>query len=143
MFIWLTVLALTCIILTWILRQLRVDNYSNKYVFITGCDTGFGNLLTKKLDDLGFNVIAGCLTEKGETELAKSCSKKLMTLHFDVTNEVDISKAKEYTERHLPAGTGTYIYIYIYLGILSLASDRCHSLNTHFSILCACDILVH
>ena len=115
MFIWLTVLALTSIILTWILRQLRVDNYSNKYVFITGCDTGFGNLLVKKLDGLGFNVIAGCLTEKGETELAKSCSKKLMTLHLDVTNEVDISKAKEYTERHLPAGTGMHLHYTTYI----------------------------
>ena len=115
MFIWLTVLALTCIILTWIIRQLRVDNYSNKYVFITGCDTGFGNLLVKKLDSLGFNVIAGCFTEKGETELAKACSKKLMTLHLDVTNEVDISKAKEYTERHLPAGTGMHLHYTTYI----------------------------
>ena len=29
-------------------------------VFITGCDTGFGNLLARRLDSYGFTVLAGC-----------------------------------------------------------------------------------
>ena len=31
-----------------------------KAVFITGCDTGFGNGLARKLDGCGFTVLAGC-----------------------------------------------------------------------------------
>uniref|UniRef100_A0A671PYQ2 Dehydrogenase/reductase (SDR family) member 9 n=1 Tax=Sinocyclocheilus anshuiensis TaxID=1608454 RepID=A0A671PYQ2_9TELE len=48
-----------------------------KFVFITGCDTGFGNLL------------------KGEVELKKCCSDKLTTLHLDVTNNYSIKKAAD------------------------------------------------
>uniref|UniRef100_A0A673KEC6 Retinol dehydrogenase 1 n=1 Tax=Sinocyclocheilus rhinocerous TaxID=307959 RepID=A0A673KEC6_9TELE len=55
----------------------RVPNKSEKFVFITGCDTGFGNLL------------------KGEVELKKCCSDKLTTLHLDVTNNYSIKKAAD------------------------------------------------
>ncbi|XP_071953893.1 D-beta-hydroxybutyrate dehydrogenase, mitochondrial-like isoform X2 [Antedon mediterranea] len=34
---------------------------SNKAVFITGCDTGFGHSLALRLDQLGYLVYAGCL----------------------------------------------------------------------------------
>lgn len=66
---------------------------SMKYVYITGCDTGFGNLLAKHLDQLGFRVIAGCYTEKGEDELKKATSDRLTTLDLDVSNAQSVSKA--------------------------------------------------
>ncbi|KAF8766533.1 Corticosteroid 11-beta-dehydrogenase isozyme 2 like protein [Argiope bruennichi] len=34
-------------------------------VFITGCDTGFGNALAKRLDTKGFHVFATCLFPTG------------------------------------------------------------------------------
>jgi len=34
-------------------------------VYITGCDTGFGKLLSFVLAERGFVVFAGCLTENG------------------------------------------------------------------------------
>ena len=37
-------------LLTWALSRVRVGNYSSKHVLITGCDRGFGSLLTKRLD---------------------------------------------------------------------------------------------
>lgn len=70
-----------------------MSNKQDKYVYITGCDSGFGNLLARHLDKLGFCVIAGCYTEKGEDELKKSSSNRLRTLHLDVTDSESVSKA--------------------------------------------------
>lgn len=70
-----------------------MDNKGDKYVYITGCDTGFGNLLAKHLDKLGFCVIAGCYTEKGEDELKKSTSDRLTTIQLDVTNSESVARA--------------------------------------------------
>ncbi|KFM81942.1 11-cis retinol dehydrogenase, partial [Stegodyphus mimosarum] len=38
----------------------------NKAIFITGCDSGFGNMLAKRMDGLGYRVFAGCLFPNGE-----------------------------------------------------------------------------
>lgn len=75
-------------------RELKqVTNKSEKYVYITGCDTGFGNLLAKHLDKEGFCVIAGCYTEKGEVELKKACSARLSTVQLDVSDNNSIKRA--------------------------------------------------
>uniref|UniRef100_A0A4W4GV64 Uncharacterized protein n=1 Tax=Electrophorus electricus TaxID=8005 RepID=A0A4W4GV64_ELEEL len=80
----------------WVRELKQVPNISEKYVYITGCDTGFGNLLAKHLDILGFCVIAGCYTEKGEDELNKACSTRLSTVQLDVTDNNSISKATDF-----------------------------------------------
>ncbi|KAM3861972.1 dehydrogenase/reductase SDR family member 9 [Diretmus argenteus] len=79
----------------WYKEAQRVPNQSEKYVFITGCDSGFGNVLARHLDKLGFRVIAGCFTEKGEDELKKSSSDRLTTTHLDVTDSESVSKAAD------------------------------------------------
>ena len=45
---------------------------------ITGCDSGFGNALVKKLDSIGMNVFAGCLDKDGvgAIGLKNSCSDR-------------------------------------------------------------------
>lgn len=80
----------------WYRESKRVDDKGQKYVYVTGCDTGFGNLLAKHLDQLGFRVIAGCYTEKGEDELRKSASGKLTTVHLDVSDSQSVSKAADH-----------------------------------------------
>ncbi|KAL2081431.1 hypothetical protein ACEWY4_023284 [Coilia grayii] len=80
-------------LIRWFRERKRVPDPSLKYVYITGCDTGFGNLLAKHLDQLEFRVIAGCYTEKGEDELKKVTSYRLTTLRLDVSNADSISKA--------------------------------------------------
>lgn len=80
----------------WYREGKKVDNKGQKYVYITGCDTGFGNLLAKHLDQLGFRVIAGCYTEKGEDELKKSASDKLSTVPLDVSDSASVSKAADH-----------------------------------------------
>ena len=34
-------------------------------IVVTGCDTGFGQMVSTKLASLGFHVISGCLTQEG------------------------------------------------------------------------------
>ncbi len=95
MFLYIAGIIVFFYVFRWFRELGRVPNKSEKFVYITGCDTGFGNLLVKHLDTKGFRVIAGCYTEKGEVELKKGCSDKLTTLHLDVTDNNSIKKAAE------------------------------------------------
>ncbi|XP_013816007.1 dehydrogenase/reductase SDR family member 9 [Apteryx mantelli] len=72
--------------------KLKVTNLTGKYIFITGCDTGFGNLAAKTFDKKGFRVFAGCLTETGAKELAAVTSKQLQTVLLDVRDSDNIKK---------------------------------------------------
>lgn len=95
MFLYVVGLIALLFVYRWFRELGRVPNKSEKFVYITGCDTGFGNLLARHLDTKGFRVIAGCYTEKGEDELKKACSEKLTTLHLDVTDNDSIKKAAD------------------------------------------------
>lgn len=70
-------------------------------MYITGCDSGFGNNLAKHLDKLGFPVIAGCYTEKGEDELKKISSKRLTTVPLDVSNSESVKKAADFIKNQV------------------------------------------
>ncbi|XP_067109290.1 retinol dehydrogenase 1 [Osmerus mordax] len=81
----------------WYIRDsYRVDDFDQKHVFITGCDSGFGNLVARQLDRKGFNVIAACLTEEGASELTAASSPRLKTLLFNVTDSASIRSAVEF-----------------------------------------------
>ncbi|KAL7989776.1 hypothetical protein Chor_012442 [Crotalus horridus] len=54
-------------------RQM-MENLTEKYVFITGCDSGFGNQLARQLDARGLRVLAACLTPEGAEQLEKVTS---------------------------------------------------------------------
>lgn len=95
MFLYIFGLIVLLYVYRWFRELGRVPNKSEKFVYITGCDTGFGNLLARHLDTKGFRVIAGCFTEKGEVELKKACSDKLTALHLDVTDNESIKKATD------------------------------------------------
>lgn len=86
----------------WLYRDsLEIENITDKYVFVTGCDSGFGNLLCKKLDRKGFHVLAGCLTEKGANDLKRAAGPYLKTVLLDVTNLDSIQKAMEWTKKEV------------------------------------------
>ncbi|XP_018540269.1 dehydrogenase/reductase SDR family member 9 [Lates calcarifer] len=93
MFLYLLGLVSLWFVYRWWKETKRVSNKEDKYVYVTGCDSGFGNLLTKHLDKLGFRVIAACYTEKGEDELKKVSSDRLMTVHLDVADSQSVGKA--------------------------------------------------
>ncbi|XP_035807057.1 retinol dehydrogenase 7-like [Amphiprion ocellaris] len=93
MFLYLLGLVAVWFIYRWYKELERVSNKGDKYVYITGCDSGFGHLLARHLDTLGFRVIAGCFTEKGEDELKKITSERLTTIQLDVTDSESVKKA--------------------------------------------------
>ncbi|XP_011604524.1 retinol dehydrogenase 7-like isoform X1 [Takifugu rubripes] len=92
MYLYLLGLLLFYYLYRWIRELPRVPDKGSKYVYITGCDSGFGNLLARHLDKQGFRVIASCFTEKGEEDLKKSCSGNLITTHLDVRSKESVAK---------------------------------------------------
>lgn len=59
-----------------------------KAVLVTGCDSGFGYDLVKRLDRLGFYVFAACLDVDGSgpKELVRETSRNVEIIQLDVTN---------------------------------------------------------
>ena len=84
-------------------RDVDVSNLEKKAVLITGCDSGFGYELAKKLDALGLQVFAACLTAEGQAKLKSECSQRLTTLKLDVAEQNDVQKALEVVESLLPS----------------------------------------
>ncbi|KAM3625831.1 uncharacterized protein V6R79_018255 [Siganus canaliculatus] len=66
-----------------------------KAVFITGCDTGFGNATAKCLDSLGFEVFATVLDLSGDgaRDLQRTCSSRLTLLQVDITQPQQVHQA--------------------------------------------------
>lgn len=102
-------MVLTCTLLLaahaaihWYIRDsYKVDAFNKKHVFITGCDSGFGNLLARQLDGNGFHVIAACLTEKGAADLKAAASPRLKTLLLNVTDSSSIRRAVEFVSKEV------------------------------------------
>uniref|UniRef100_A0A8C5MCE3 Uncharacterized protein n=1 Tax=Leptobrachium leishanense TaxID=445787 RepID=A0A8C5MCE3_9ANUR len=82
----------------WFKERQQLTNPQNKYVLITGCDSGFGNLLAKKLDLKGLQVLAACLTEKGASDLKEATSSRLQTLILDVTDSNNVAAAARWAD---------------------------------------------
>ncbi|XP_076776669.1 short-chain dehydrogenase/reductase family 9C member 7 isoform X1 [Arvicanthis niloticus] len=80
----------------WFKNCNLVKNLSEKYVFITGCDSGFGNLLARQLVDRGMKVLAACLTEEGAQKLLQDTSYQLQIFLLDVTKSESIKAAAQW-----------------------------------------------
>ncbi|KAI5943155.1 11-beta-hydroxysteroid dehydrogenase type 2 [Manis javanica] len=82
---------------------------ATRAVLITGCDSGFGKETAKKLDSMGFTVLATVLEldGPGALELRACCSPRLRLLQMDLTKPADISRALEFTKAHT-ASTGLW-----------------------------------
>ncbi|KAJ8313872.1 hypothetical protein KUTeg_008433, partial [Tegillarca granosa] len=102
-----TVLVILYLVFIWILRSLKINKKNDDlYVIVTGCDSGFGQELAYKLDKLGFNVYAACLTEKAVKELDMTTSERLRTAKVDVTKSEDIANFYEFVKNALPNEKG-------------------------------------
>ncbi|XP_072698938.1 retinol dehydrogenase 16 isoform X2 [Canis lupus baileyi] len=88
-------------LLRWYRERQVVSHLQDKYVFITGCDSGFGNLLARQLDLRGLRVLAACLTEKGAQQLRSQTSDRLDTVILDVTKTESILAATQWVEEHV------------------------------------------
>ncbi|XP_063808539.1 retinol dehydrogenase 7-like [Pseudophryne corroboree] len=95
---WLPVLVVLALILLyrWYRQSQMLERLSDKYVFITGCDSGFGNMLVKQLDRRGMRVLAACLTETGADDIKKETSSRVQTVILDVTDSKSVSSAAKW-----------------------------------------------
>ncbi|XP_048662916.1 retinol dehydrogenase 16 isoform X2 [Marmota marmota marmota] len=100
---WLSLVVLVGLyyLLRWYRERQVVSHLQDKYVFITGCDTGFGNLLARQLDMKGMRVLAVCLTEEGAKQLRVRTSERLETVTLDVTNTESIAAATQWVKEHV------------------------------------------
>ncbi|NWT20943.1 RDH16 dehydrogenase, partial [Vireo altiloquus] len=93
MWLYVVVLLLALFLLRrWHRERQTVPGLSEKHVLITGCDSGFGNLLARQLDARGLRVLAACLTEAGATQLRAATSNRLQTVLLDVTSSKSIAE---------------------------------------------------
>ncbi|XP_075055534.1 retinol dehydrogenase 7-like [Mixophyes fleayi] len=95
---WLPLLVVLALIFLyrWYRQSQILENLSDKYVFITGCDSGFGNLLARQLDRRGMRVLAACLTETGAENLKKETSSRLQTVILEITDSESVSSAAKW-----------------------------------------------
>ncbi|KAJ1351169.1 hypothetical protein KIN20_007133 [Parelaphostrongylus tenuis] len=95
----------------FVLKRLFLEhfyiNYVGKFVFITGCDSGFGRLLAVRLLKMGVNVFAGCYTEVGCENLLKQGRRlgkgQIFTVQIDITNDESVMNARIKIEKILDA----------------------------------------
>ncbi|XP_004647039.1 short-chain dehydrogenase/reductase family 9C member 7-like [Octodon degus] len=80
----------------WFKNCNLVRNLSEKYVFITGCDSGFGNVLARQLVERGMRVLAACLTEEGAQKLQQETSYRLQTILLDITKTENVKAAAQW-----------------------------------------------
>ena len=92
-------------VLKRLIPRSKVD-IKEKFVLITGCDSGFGRETAIRLDKMGVRVLATCLTEEGEQSLRSVTSDKLKTFLMDVTNSQQIKDVYEEVKRQIPRDSG-------------------------------------
>ncbi|XP_006859520.1 PREDICTED: retinol dehydrogenase 16-like [Chrysochloris asiatica] len=88
-------------LLRWYRERQVVSNLQDKYVFITGCSSGFGNLLARQLDQRGFRVLASCRSELQAERLRDQTSGRLETVILDVTQTESITAATQWVKEHV------------------------------------------
>ncbi|XP_075408922.1 retinol dehydrogenase 16-like [Tenrec ecaudatus] len=101
MWLYLAVLVGLYHLLRWYRERQVVSHLRDKYVFITGCDSGFGNQLARQLDLRGLRVLAGCLTEQGAEQLRAKTSDRLETVILDVTQTESIKAAAQWVKERV------------------------------------------
>ncbi|XP_053315491.1 D-beta-hydroxybutyrate dehydrogenase, mitochondrial-like [Spea bombifrons] len=76
-----------------------------KAVLITGCDSGFGNMLAHRLLEMGFTVFATCLDPGGkgaQSLMKKSTPDRIKIVRLDVTSDTEMDDVKQFVLNNLP-----------------------------------------
>ena len=91
------IFGLVCLFVYSVLPASHMSG-KDKAILVTGCDSGFGHELAKKLDSLGCRVFACCLYKEGQGALTlkNNCSERLRIIQLDVTNENQVNEAVQF-----------------------------------------------
>ncbi|XP_030052538.1 retinol dehydrogenase 7 [Microcaecilia unicolor] len=101
MWFWLLALVGFYFLFRWYWYRQILQNLTDRYVFITGCDSGFGNLLARQLDGRGLQVLAACLTQRGAEQLKEATSQRLQTIILDVTDSESVTAAAKWVKQQV------------------------------------------
>ncbi len=82
----------------------------DKCVLITGCDSGFGELLAHRAIDAGYTVVAACYTAKGATNL-KETTNSVVTVIADLTTKKGRRMVVEATKTTCESMGGLYAVV--------------------------------
>ena len=115
MWLYLAVLVVLYYLLRWYRERQVVSHLQDKFVFITGCDSGFGNLLARQLDLRGLRVLAACLTEQGAEQLRKQTSDRLQTVILDVTKTDSVAAATKWVKEHVGDRDTTHMSLCLFI----------------------------
>ncbi|CAI2318991.1 unnamed protein product [Caenorhabditis sp. 36 PRJEB53466] len=102
-FLWLAALFALFLTIRYYLERVQIEHLSEKAVFITGCDSGFGRGLALKCVEAGMPVFAGCLTQQGIESLSSEAEKSTGNVPFDaflmdVTSDESVRNAAKRIE---------------------------------------------
>ncbi|XP_069346429.1 retinol dehydrogenase 7-like isoform X2 [Eulemur rufifrons] len=100
---WLYLVALVGLyhLVRWHRERQVVSHLRDKYVFITGSGSGFGNLLARQLDMRGLRVLAACRTEKAAEQLRAQTSDRLETVTLDIAKTESITAATQWVKERV------------------------------------------
>ncbi|XP_030052541.1 retinol dehydrogenase 7 [Microcaecilia unicolor] len=101
MWLWLFALLVLYVLYRWYRDGQKLLNLTDKYVFITGCDSGFGNMVARQLDGRGLQVLAACLTQRGAEQLKEATSQRLQTIILDVTDSESVTAAAKWVKQQV------------------------------------------
>lgn len=73
--------------------QFRQIYPNDKYVLISGCDTGIGHALAIELDQQGFHIFASVLIQENISLLKEKLSSRATVFRMDITKQEDINTA--------------------------------------------------
>lgn len=75
-----------------------------EYVYVTGCDTGFGSILIKMLDEEGkYGVFAGCFLSETVEKLKENSSDRVVGIQLDVSDQASVDSCSKKIKDHLSA----------------------------------------
>ena len=78
-----------------------------RFFFVTGCDSGFGKIITELLSEDERNVVyAGCYLEKSMDELKRGLGENVVPVLLDVTSDESVAKATERIRNHIGSDRG-------------------------------------
>ena len=126
--------------LAWRLIPRSNVEIKDKYVLITGCDSGFGRKTAIRLDEMGVRVIATCLTKEGEQNLKSVTSDRLKTFQMDVTNSQHIRDVFDEEERRIPDETGKQTSVLSVVKLSSVCFIWCHLIWPMFQATAQSDL---
>ena len=106
-----------------------------KLIFMKGCNSGFGNRLAQRLNQMGFRVYATVRntdsSEAKELKTKATFAEKMIVLQMNVTNDSEVNEVYERVKTDLQSSDHQLWAVVNNAGILSCCPLEWGSLDTY------------